>query len=159
MAIDTSSDFWPYEILDMIGIAVVFIGMIVLGIVFLAITGCGGLATQLSTPIITYDTATNIEDVDTFSIHGVPQKVGVPFNLNGKRTVITKAVGKFDTAIFQAQMKASTLLMDSPVRTVKRGNTIIQVQSQTMGVKVLYQRFYNHSNGVQTVAVITSQKT
>ena len=67
--------------------------------------------------------------------------------MNGKRTVITKAIGKFDEAIFRAENLASRLLMDSPVRTIRRGNTIIQVQSQTMGVKVLYQRFFHHSNG------------
>ena len=95
-------------ITDIIGTIVVFLMMGVLAIVFLAITGCGGVATKVFTPeIITYDMETRIENVSTFSIHGVPQKVGVPFQMNGKRTVITKAVGKFDEAIFRAEILAS----------------------------------------------------
>ena len=147
------------EIGEVIGTIVVFVMMGLLAIVFMAVTtGCGVATKAFTTDIITYDVETRVENVSTFSIHGVPQKVGVPFQMNGKRTVITKAIGKFDEAIFRAENLASKLLMDSPVRTVKRGNTIIQVQSQTMGIRTVYQRFYNHSNGVQIVAVITSQK-
>ena len=147
------------EIGEVIGTIVVFVMMGLLAIVFMAVTtGCGVATKAFTTDIITYDVETRVENVSTFSIHGVPQKVGVPFQMNGKRTVITKAVGKFAHASFRAKTQGSTLLMDSPIMVTRQGGMTTMVQSQTMGVKVLYQRFYNHSNGVQIVAVITSQK-
>ena len=125
------------EITDIIGTIVVFAMMGLLAIVFMAVTGCGGVATKMNT-ITSHDG--NLSTVRVVDEGGemTERIINEPFEYEGKTAIVTTAKS------VDMMMAINIARMDA--RKVIGRNRVIE------------QQIVKHQNGIQYVVLMTSQK-
>ena len=121
------------QITDTIGTVALFLAILVMGVIFMAVSGCGN---KINT--ITHMDET-LSTVRVWSQGNVTeQTINEPFKYKGKDTIITTAKSvNMMMAINIAKMNARSVIGVS---------------------RVIEQQIMRHTNGVQYVVLITSQK-
>jgi hypothetical protein len=101
--------------------------------------------------------AVNMDEVSTISVKGIKREIGVPFICEGKKTVITKSVGRELGETFRVASRRGVAIL-ADYQTISEGNGRIVRIGISRGVKVIKNDLYRHPNGVQYIAIVTSQK-
>ena len=125
------------QITDTIGTVVLFLAILVMGVIFMAVSGCSHNVDNIIKPIELVNVTVQGDGQDR------EQMLNEPFQYKGKITIVTYDISHdMQMALNRAKMRAKVIMGN-------RGFNSIQT---------IEQQIMRHGNGVQYVALVTSQQ-